>query len=285
MELSNPAVMQAVLKKHGFTFSKALGQNFLTDPTVCPRMAASCGASDGVGVLEVGPGLGVLTRELSAAAARVVTVELDARLLPVLAETLDGCGNVQVIHGDILKLDLPALVRAHFPGGRYVVCANLPYYITSPVIMHLLESETPPEAITVMVQKEVADRLCAVPGTKDAGAVTVCVDYYAAAQKLFPVPKGSFYPVPKVDSAVIRLTKRPAPPVDVGDKEAFFRLVKAAFAQRRKTACNSVSNTLGIPKAAVAAALNAVGADENARSETLTTAQLAALAKALFNEE
>ena len=281
MELSNPAVMQAVLKKHGFTFSKALGQNFLTDPTVCPRMAALCGAQDGAGVLEIGPGVGVLTRELSAAAETVVTVEVDARLLPVLAETLASCENVQVIHGDILKLDLPTLVREHFPGGRYVVCANLPYYITSPVIMHLLESEAPPEAITVMVQKEVADRLCAAPGTKDAGAITVCVDYYAEAQKLFNVPKGSFYPAPKVDSAVIQLKKRPAPTVEVADKAAFFRLVKAAFAQRRKTTCNSVSNTLGIPKAAVAAALTAIGADENVRSETLTTSQLAALAKAL----
>lgn len=281
MDLFNPAVMGAVLKKHGFTFSKTLGQNFLTDPTVCPRMAELCGASQDVGVLEIGPGAGILTQELSAVASRVVTVEVDARLLPVLAETLDGCKNVQVVHADFLKLDLPALVREQFPSGRYVVCANLPYYITSPVIMHLLESETPPEAITVMVQKEVADRLCAQPGTKDAGAVTVCVDYYAEAKRLFAVPKGSFYPVPKVDSAVIQLKKRAVPPVAVRDSGAFFRLVKAAFAQRRKTALNSISNTLGLSKAQVASALETCGIDQNARSETLTTDRLAALCEAL----
>lgn len=281
MELSDYSVVRSILTKHGFTFSKALGQNFLIDPTVCPRMAEACGAKDAVGVLEIGPGIGVLTKELSQVAKKVVAVELDARLPEVLAETLADCDNVTIVPGDILSLDLPALLQEQFGDGPVAVCANLPYYITSPVIMRLLESDLPFETITVMVQKEVADRLCAAPGTKAAGAITVCVDYYAKAQQLFSVPKGAFLPSPKVDSAVIQLKKRAAPPAAVKDKAAFFRLVKAAFAQRRKTALNSISNTLGTDKAKVAAALEVCGIAPDARSETLTTAQFAALLDAL----
>lgn len=279
--LSDLRVIHSILERHGFRFSKALGQNFLVDATVCPRMAELCGADGNTCVLEIGPGIGVLTSELAQRAKKVVAVELDRRLLPVLNETLADFGNVKIVHGDVLELDLAALLRAEFGGDPVVVCANLPYYITTPILMRLLESGLPFEAITVMVQKEVADRLTARPGGKNAGAITVTVDYYAKAQKLFGVSKGAFTPSPKVDSAVIRLTRRAAPPVEVNDPQAFFRLVKAAFAQRRKTAVNSVSATLGIPKPVVADALVDCGLDVNVRAEALSTEALAALYRAL----
>ena len=281
-DLSDITVVRSLLARHGFRFSKALGQNFLIDPTVCPRMAELCLADDNTGVLEIGPGIGVLTRELAARAKRVVCVELDDRLLPVLGETLADCENVQVVHGDILKLDLASLLAEQFSGMRIVVCANLPYYITTPVILRLLEQGEAIEAITVMVQKEVAQRLCAAPGSKLAGAVTVCVDYYAKAEFLFGVPRSSFLPQPQVDSAVIRLARRKEPPVQVDDPAAFFRLVKAAFAQRRKTALNSISSTLSLPKETVAGALSACGLPAAVRSETLSTEELAALCRALM---
>ena len=244
-------------------------------------MAELCLADANTGVLEIGPGVGVLTKELARVANKVVAVEVDDRLPPVLKETLQGFDNVEIVSGDVLELDLAALLNEHFGSMRVVGCANLPYYITAPILMRLLESGLPFEAITVMVQKEVADRLCAKPGEKNAGAITVMVDYYAEAEKLFGVPKGAFYPAPKVDSAVIRLTRRAAPPVELDDPAAFFRLVKAAFALRRKTAVNSVSATLGIPKPTVAEALECCGLDVNVRAEALTTEELAAFFEAL----
>ncbi len=280
-DLTNAAFIKALLARHGFRFSKALGQNFIIDPTVCPRMAECCGAGPGVGVLEIGPGIGVLTEQLAQTAEKVVAVELDERLLPVLDETLGAFDNVRVIHGDVLKLDLFRILEENFFGLRAAVCANLPYYITSPVIMALLESRLPVESITVMVQKEAADRLCAAVGSRDAGAVTVAVNYYAEAEKLFDVPAGSFLPAPKVNSSVIRLAVRPAPPVALIDEKLFFRVVKSVFAQRRKTAANSVSAGLGIPKAAVVAALAAIGQPETARAEQFDLLQLAAFANAL----
>lgn len=279
--LTDLSVIREILTRHGFSFSKALGQNFLVNPAVCPEMAALCGADKTTGVLEIGPGVGVLTKELAQRAGRVVSVELDERLLPVLAETLQAFGNVTVLHGDILKVDLAALFARYFSGMRVVVCANLPYYITSPVILRLLESGLPIEAITVMVQKEVADRLCAKPGAKTAGALTVMADYYAEAQKLFDVSRGSFYPAPQVDSAVIRLTMRPAPAADTADTAAFFRLVKAAFSQKRKTLANAVSSTLHCPKETVLDALNACGLPAAVRAEALTTARFGELFAAL----
>ena len=279
--LSDLRVIHEILSRHGFHFSKALGQNFLVDGTVCPRMADACGANAQTCVLEIGPGIGVLTVELAQRAKKVVAVELDDRLLPVLGETLAEFDNVKVVHGDVLELDLAALLKEAFGDDPVVVCANLPYYITTPILMRLLESDLPLDAITVMVQKEVADRLTAKPGGKNAGAITVCVDYYAEAEKLFAVPKDAFTPAPKVDSAVIRLTRRSAPPVEVNDPKAFFRLVKAAFAQRRKTAVNSLSSTLGLPKPKIAEALDACGLDANLRAEVLTTEDFAALYRAL----
>ncbi len=280
-DLTDLAVIREVLTRHGFSFSKALGQNFLINPAVCPKMAALCGADETTGVLEIGPGVGVLTKELARRAKKVVSVELDDRLLPVLKETLQAFDNVTVVHADILKVDLDALFAEHFAGMRVAVCANLPYYITSPVILRLLESGLPIDAITVMVQKEVADRLCAKPGGKTAGALTVMADYYAEAERLFDVSRGSFYPAPQVDSAVIRLSVRPAPAGAAEDTAAFFRLVKAAFSQKRKTLVNAVSSTLHCPKETVQEALAACGLSPSVRAEALTTAQFDALYDAL----
>ena len=276
-ELSDISVIKDVLSRHGFSFSKSLGQNFLVNPSVCPEMAELCGADENTGVIEIGAGIGVLTKELAKRAKKVVSIELDNRLLPVLDETLSEFDNIEIVNDDILKVDLKKLIEEKFGSMRVVVCANLPYYITSPVIMLLLESGLPIDAVTVMIQKEVAVRLCAKPGSRDAGAITVCVDYYAKAEKLFDVSKGSFMPSPKVDSTVIKLTLRDRPSINVDDEKKFFKLVKAAFAQRRKTALNSISSTLGIPKDEVAAALEKSGLDKNVRSETLTTQQLAEL--------
>ncbi|MCL2105642.1 MAG: 16S rRNA (adenine(1518)-N(6)/adenine(1519)-N(6))-dimethyltransferase RsmA [Oscillospiraceae bacterium] len=271
-----------ILRRHGFAFSKAMGQNFLINPGVCPRMAELSGAHAGCGVLEIGPGAGVLTRALAARAGRVAAVELDARLLPVLEETLRGLDNVAVIQGDILKLDLRALLAEQFPPGMPVmVCANLPYYITSPVIMRLLESRLPLVSLTVMVQKEAAERLCAPVGSRASGAVTAAVAYYAEARQLFSVSRGSFFPAPKVDSAVIQLSLRKNPPVALSDEAAFFRLVRAAFAQRRKTAANAVSAGLGWEKARVLDALARAGLPAEIRAEAMTLEQLAELARAL----
>jgi 16S rRNA (adenine1518-N6/adenine1519-N6)-dimethyltransferase len=270
--------VKRLLAQNGLTLSKALGQNFLTDPEVCPRMAKLSGAREEAGVLEIGPGIGVLTRELAKTAGKVVTVELDRRLLPLLSDTLGDLDNVTVIQGDVLKLDLPELIRENFPPEMPVlVCANLSYYITSPVIMLLLESKLPFESITVMVQKEAAQRLCARVGSRQAGAVTVAVDYYARAEQLFDVPRESFLPSPKVDSSVIQLTVRQTPPIEVADEAGFFRMVKAAFSQRRKTAANGISAGTGLPKERIAAAIETAGFAADVRAETLTIEELARL--------
>ena len=282
--LSDPGHIKEVLARHGFHFSKALGQNFLINPGVCPRMAAECGAQGCKGVIEVGPGIGVLTWELSQVAQKVCAIELDSRLFPVLEETLAGRDNVKLVPGDVMKLDLNQLIRQEFGGGPVCVCANLPYYITSPVILRLLEEGLPITSITVMVQKEAAQRLCAAPGERECGAVSVAVHYRSQPKLLFQVGRGSFLPPPKVDSAVLRLDLRQEPPVSVADEDWFFRVSRAAFAQRRKTAANSLSATLGLPKPQVEQALAAAGAPENVRAERLTLEQLAALANALLGE-
>ena len=282
--LSDPGHIKEVLARHGFHFSKALGQNFLINPGVCPRMAAECGAQGCKGVIEVGPGIGVLTWELSQVAQKVCAIELDSRLFPVLEETLAGRDNVKLVPGDVMKLDLNQLIRQEFGGGPVCVCANLPYYITSPVILRLLEEGLPLTSITVMVQKEAAQRLCAAPGERECGAVSVAVHYRSQPKLLFQVGRGSFLPPPKVDSAVLRLDLRQEPPVSVADEDWFFRVSRAAFAQRGKTAANSLSATLGLPKPQVEQALAAAGAPENVRAERLTLEQLAALANALLGE-
>lgn len=284
-KLSDISTIRAVLEKNGFHFSKALGQNFLINPSVCPRMAALSGAADCAGAVEVGPGIGVLTWELSQVAKKVVSIELDKRLLPVLDETLADCDNVKILNADVMKLDLRRMIEEEFPGGEVAVCANLPYYITSPVIMRLLEERLPVTSITVMVQKEAAERLCAHPGERACGAVSAAVWYYAEPEILFQVSRGSFMPAPNVDSAVIRLRIRRTPPVEVADEPFFFRVVRAAFAQRRKTAVNSIANTLGRSKQAVAAAFDAAGVPQNARAEALTLEGFAALTVGLLQEK
>ena len=284
-KLSDISTIRAVLEKNGFHFSKALGQNFLINPSVCPRMAALSGAADCAGAVEVGPGIGVLTWELSQVAKKVVSIELDKRLLPVLDETLADCDNVKILNADVMKLDLRRMIEEEFPGGEVAVCANLPYYITSPVIMRLLEERLPVTSITVMVQKEAAERLCAHPGERACGAVSAAVWYYAEPEILFQVSRGSFMPAPNVDSAVIRLCIRRTSPVEVADEPFFFRVARAAFAQRRKTAVNSIANTLGRSKQAVAAAFDAAGVPQNARAEALTLEDFAALTAGLLQEK
>lgn len=277
-QLSNIGVIRGVMERHGFTFSKALGQNFLINPSVCPRMAELGGAAPGVGVLEIGAGVGVLTVELSRRADRVVCVEIDPRLLPVLAETLDGCSNVEIVNADVMEVDLHRLIAEKFAGLDVVVCANLPYYITSPVIMRLLEQRLPVKSITVMVQKEAARRLCAAPGSREVGAVSIAVRYYSDPKILFPVSRGSFMPAPDVDSAVIRLDVRPQPSVDA-PPEAFFRVVRASFSMRRKTLLNCLSSGLDLPKEAAAALLEKAGVPQNSRAEQLTLEQFSKIAQ------
>lgn len=281
MELSDKKSVSRILESGGFTFKKSLGQNFLIDPSVCPAMAdAACG--EDTGVIEIGPGAGVLTAELAKRAKRVVSIELDERLRQVLAKTLADFDNVKLIFADVMKTDLSAVIKENFSDcGRVTVCANLPYYITSPVIMSLLESRLPVESITVMVQKEAAQRLCAEVGSRDAGAVTAAVKYYAESEILFEVPKTSFLPPPKVDSAVIQLKILEKPPVETKDEEFFFKFVKACFAQRRKTLVNTVSSTLGTDKEALRGALADIGLEPTVRGEALTLPQLAELADRL----
>ena len=275
--------MKEILTAHGFTFKKTLGQNFITDPHICPRMAEASGAEDGVGMLEIGPGIGVLTKELAKRASRVVAVELDDRLLPILDETLADYENAKVIHDDAMKVDLDRLVAEEFAGLRVSVCANLPYYITSPVVMRLLESKIPFEQITVMVQKEAADRLCARPGTRDCGAVSLAIAYYAEAKKCFGVPRGCFHPAPNVDSAVISLKLHKNPPVSVKNEKNLFKTVRAAFSQRRKTLSNSLASSLGLPKEQIISAIEQAGLAPTVRAENLSLEEFARLSDALFS--
>ena len=281
MDLTNISVIKELCARHGFALSKGFGQNFIVNPGICPKMAEAAGIDGAYGVLEIGPGIGVLTKELCARAQKVVAVEVDERLPALLAETMAPYNNFQLVLGDVLKLDLAALIAREFPGLKVAVCANLPYYITSPIVMKLLEERLPLEHITVMVQKEAAERLCAVPGTRQAGAVSYAVRYYAAPKVLFTVQPGSFYPPPKVTSAVIQLALHKAPPVQPHSEALLFRTVRAAFGQRRKTAANAISAGLALPKAQVAAAIATCGLPPTARPEQLTLEQYAALSDAL----
>lgn len=265
----------------GFSFKKSMGQNFLINPDVCPKMAEAAAEKD-TAVLEIGPGIGVLTRELSKVAGKVVAIELDNSLKDILPRTLDGCENVEVIFGDAMKMDLKALMKEKFSGYEKIsVCANLPYYITSPIISMLLESRLPINNITVMVQKEAAERICAKVGSRESGAITVMVNYFAESEILFNVNKESFMPPPKVTSSVIKLNVRKEPPINLSDEEFFFRFVKACFAQRRKTLLNTVSNNLHIEKDVIRAALQELGITETVRSEQLTMEELAKIANKL----
>ena len=284
-ELYNPSYMRALLGRYGLRPQKALGQNFIVNPSVCPRIAEQGGARPGVGALEIGPGIGVLTRELAARCEKVIAIELDKGLLPLLGETLGEFPSVEVVHGDVLKLDLPALVRERFGGMPLIVCANLPYYITTPVLMRLLESGIAFESITVMVQKETARRFSAPLPSREVGAVTMSIAYHADCKILFEVSRGCFLPLPNVDSAVIKLTLHPCPPVDVRDPAMLFAVIRAAFSQRRKTLLNCISGAFALPKAEVSELLTGVQVSPLARGEQLDLAAIARIADALTQKE
>lgn len=279
--LSNISVIRDVLSRHGFSFSKGLGQNFLINPTVCPRMAEMGNAQPGWGMIEIGAGIGVLTAELAQRADKVVCIEIDSRLLPILDETLAEFDNIKIVNEDVLKVDLHRLIAEEFGEMPVAVCANLPYYITSPIIMNLLESRLPISSLTVMVQKEAAQRICAQPGSREVGAVSIAVRYYCEPQVLFQVSRGSFMPAPDVDSTVIRLDIRKEPLVQVNKESDFFRVVKAAFSQRRKTLSNTLSSGLSLSKAQANELLEKAGVAANLRAEQLSMQQFADIANAL----
>ncbi len=274
MELTNIGTVREILGKHGFSFSKGLGQNFIINPDICPKIAEYGNAKSGFGILEVGTGIGVLTKELAKRADKVSAVEIDTRLLPILDETLKDFDNVKIYNEDVMKADLLGIIERDFAGLRAAVCANLPYYITSPVIMLLLESHLPIDSITVMVQKEAAQRLCAKVGTRDSGAITVGVNYYGTVRKLFDVSRGSFMPAPNVDSAVIRIDIDKEPRLTSEDEKFFFSIVKAGFSQRRKTMANSLASQLGADKETVYDVLREMGISESVRIEALSMEQL-----------
>lgn len=282
--LTDISTIKNVMGENGVTFSKGLGQNFLVNPTVCPRMADAVRESTNgkIGVLEIGAGVGVLTKELLERCEKVVCVELDTRLFPVLDDTLSGYDNLTLINADILKVDLESVIKEYFDGMEIFVCANLPYYITSPVIMRLLEEKLPFNKIIVMVQKEAGDRLCAKVGTRESGAVTVAVNYYAKARKLFDVSRGSFMPSPNVDSCVIELDLTQKGNYNVLDEKLFFKMVKSAFAQRRKTILNSVSSGMGIEKEKLSLAIENAGLSPTARAEALTMEELTDLSNKIY---
>ncbi len=277
MKLTDPKVIKEILSKNGFSFKKSLGQNFLINPSVCPRMADSAVQNGEEAVIEIGPGIGVLTAELAKRAKNVVCIEIDERLRPVLAETLSEFDNVEVIFGDCMKLDIAKIIEERFKGKKVSICANLPYYITSPIIMMLLESRLSVTSITVMVQKEAADRIAAEVGSRQAGAVTVAVNYYSKPNVLFHVSRGSFMPPPNVDSSVIQLELRPEPPVNVADEKGFFAFVRASFGQRRKTLINSVGALGTWSKDSIRKALQKCGLPETVRAEALSMDSLAAV--------
>lgn len=272
-KLSDIGTIKNILARHGFSFSKSMGQNFLINPSVCPRMALECANDNVNGVLEIGPGIGVLTCELASSFKKVVSVELDKRLLPVLDETLSDFNNIKIINEDILKLDIKKLIDDEFNGEKIAVCANLPYYITSPVIMKLLENKLPISSLTVMVQKEAADRICAEPGSRQSGAISAAIRYYSTPKMLFKVSSGSFMPSPKVDSCVIKLDVLDKPPVCVCDEKLFFNVVKAGFSQRRKNILNSLSSGLNLTKDQVSKLLTDLEISTNLRAEQLTLEQ------------
>ena len=278
IEVCNIQVMKPLLAEHGFHFSKAKGQNFLIAPWVPQSIAQDSGVDETVGVLEIGPGIGPLTQQLCLRAKKVCAVELDKRLEPILQQTVGEFHNLEIIWDDVLNQDIPALVAEKFPGLRPMACANLPYYITSPILTALLEADCF-EAVTVMVQKEVAQRIAAKPGTEDYSAFTVFCQYYAEPELLFDVPAHCFMPQPKVTSAVISLRVRKERNWDIADEKVFFRLVRASFAMRRKKLSNGLAS--GFPelgKSGAAEVIEAAGFDANVRGETLSIADFAKIA-------
>ena len=279
MELTNIGTIKRLFEENGFSFSKSLGQNFLINPTVCPNIAEQGGCTKDVCALEIGTGVGVLTRELASRCDKVVAVEIDGRLKSILGETLADFDNVEVIFADVMETDLSKLIEEKFGGKDTVICANLPYYITSPVIMKVLESRLPIKSMTVMVQKEAADRICAKTGTRECGAITYAVNYYSEPRVLFRVNRGSFMPAPNVDSTVIRLDIKQGGELSSDEEKLLFRLVRAGFSQRRKQLVNPLSAELKLSKSEVARLLEDVGLKPTARAEELTLNDYIGLAK------
>lgn len=283
-KLTSPDVIKQILAESGFRFSKSLGQNFLIDDRVLDEMIAASGIDKTSNVLEIGPGFGTLTQRLCMSAGKVVSVEIDDTVIPILTENTAEFDNLKIINADIMKTDIKKLIDEEFGGGEVKVIANLPYYITTPIIMGLLEKELPVSALVVMIQKEVADRIAAKPATKDYGALSVAVNFYCEPQVIVNVPPSSFIPQPKVSSSVIMLTMREEPPVQVRDKKQYFTVVKAAFGQRRKTLPNALANSgaFSKDKQQIIDVLASVGIDEKRRGETLTLQDFANIADRIF---
>ncbi len=277
--LTSPKVLKALLNRHGFAFTKKLGQNFLIDESILEMIVVGAGITQEDCVLEIGPGVGTLTQALSKRAGKVLSVEIDVGLLSILDETLKDYHNVEIVHGDILKLNLRQLTDTAFEGKVYKMVANLPYYITTPIIMRFLEEDQPFSTLVVMVQKEVADRMAAVPGNKDYGSLSIAVQYYTSPRVIGTVPSTVFIPVPKVDSVVIALDKRSQPAVSVKDPKFFFTIVKAAFAQRRKTLLNTLwaSGLYAGSKEELRESLVRLGIDPIRRGETLSLQEYASI--------
>ncbi len=287
MKLYNPSELKRVIEMHGFSFSKSLGQNFLIDEGVLEKIVRGSGVDKNSGALEIGPGAGVLTRELARASKNVVAVEIDKSLIPLLDYTLGEFDNVTVVNEDVLKVDLKALVEEKFGGSPVHVVANLPYYITTPIIMKFLEEEVPVKSLTIMVQKEVADRMAAAPGGKDYGALSAAVQFYTVPKIITRAEPHCFMPQPKVASVVIRLEVQPKPTVDVRDKAKMFAIIKSAFGQRRKTLLNALSKSpyIDIGKDSVLQALSEMGLDANIRGEKLSLQQFAELSDLIGGNE
>ena len=284
MKLYAPSTIKDIKERYGFKLSKSLGQNFLTDKNIIDRIVESAEIGPDDLVIEIGPGIGVITREASEAAKKVIAVEIDKNLIPILEETLGDCDNVEIINRDILKTDVNELIRnckECFSGVKII--GNLPYYITTPIIMKLLEDEVKADSITIMMQKEVADRIKAMPGTKAYGALSVAVQYYCTVEAVVNVPKDVFVPQPKVDSTVLRLSIREEKPVELADSDVFFRCVKAGFGQRRKTLLNSLMGVENITKEEVNQALAAAGIDPSRRAETLDLEEFARLSNEVYS--
>lgn len=277
MKLYETSCIKDIRNRYGFRFSKSLGQNFLTDKFIIDEIIEGADIGPEDTVVEIGPGIGVITREAARRAKRVIAVEIDKNLIPILDETLAGLDNVKVINEDILKLDTKQLVSGENPENVKIM-GNLPYYITTPIIMKLLEEGVKAESITIMMQKEVADRIKALPGTKAYGALSVAVQYYCRAEKILDVPRSAFIPQPNVDSAVLRLFMRGENPAELTDEKLFFKCVKAGFSQRRKTLLNSMQVLKGTDRDLIRDSLEAAGIDPARRAETLTIEEFAKIA-------
>ena len=288
MDLSSPGTVKSIREKYGLQLSKSLGQNFITDRNILDKIIEGAGVEDGDMVIEIGPGIGVLTAELAERASFVTAIEIDGRLIPILEETLSEYDNIKIINQDILKTDLGEVIEESRRAGRFTgkvhIIGNLPYYITTPIIMKLLEEQVPADSITVMMQKEVADRIKSAPGSRTYGAISVAVQYYCRVTKVADVPKEAFVPRPKVESTVLNLEPLDAKAIELKDEKLFMRCIKAGFAQRRKTLLNSLASAGGMDKDKVKKILASAGIDPGRRAETLTVEEFGRIANETADE-